>query len=132
LAPLGPPYGRFDVVAVMVGRIKAWFWTKSAHYNDDIEQLHYPPLLFDTITDPADAYPIEYSYQNVTSPYRRLVDRIPRLVQAHKRSIGDQMYPLTLSRDSRYIPSVNATRKCRTDDTMIGVMHNLLGTDALA
>jgi arylsulfatase A-like enzyme len=27
LQPLGPPYGRFDVVAVKVGRIKLWYYT---------------------------------------------------------------------------------------------------------
>ena len=47
--PLPQPYGRFDVVAVKIGRIKAWFYTKSSHYNDDDEVYHDPPLLFDVI-----------------------------------------------------------------------------------
>lgn len=44
--PYPKPYGRYDVAAVKYGNIKAWFWTKSAHYNEDIEEYHDPPLLF--------------------------------------------------------------------------------------
>lgn len=38
--PLPAPYGRMDVAAVKIGHIKAWFWTKSAHYNNDPEEFH--------------------------------------------------------------------------------------------
>ena len=55
--PLGPPAGRFDVAAVKFGNLKAWFWTKSAHYNDDVEKFHDPPLLFNTLEDPAESQP---------------------------------------------------------------------------
>ena len=44
--PLPPPCGRFDVVAAKLSNNKAWFYTKSAHYNDDIEMKHDPPSLF--------------------------------------------------------------------------------------
>jgi len=112
-SPLGPPYGRFDVVAVKVGRIKAWYWTKSAHYNPDVEQYHDPPLLFDTLADPAEASPIEYPHDDEDNYYARLVRRIHVLVAEHKNAMGD-MYPLALQRDPRYIPCVDPATGCRT------------------
>ena len=112
-APLGPPYGRFDVVAVKVGRIKAWFWTKSGHYNPDVEKYHDPPLLFDTLADPGEASPITYDPNDVNSYYAQLVQRIHQLVAEHKADLGN-IYPLTLVRDSRYIPCVDPSTGCRT------------------
>ena len=50
--PLKPPYGRMDVVAVKVGYRKAWFCTKSGHY-DDPHVYHDPPVVFDIDSDPA-------------------------------------------------------------------------------
>jgi hypothetical protein len=39
--PLPNLYGRFDVVAAKVGRYKAWFSTKTAHYNNDYVGVNY-------------------------------------------------------------------------------------------
>jgi C-terminal region of aryl-sulfatase/Sulfatase len=115
LSPLGPPYGRFDVVAVKVGRYKAWYWTKSAHYNADVEQYHNPPLLFDVLQDPAEANPIVYRENDETDFFVQLVKRLEGLVQLHKSEIvALQSYPLTLHRDARYIPCADASRGCRT------------------
>ena len=105
--PLGPPYGRFDVAAVKYGRIKAWFSTKSAHYNGDKEQYHDPPLLFDVIADPAESTPLE------TSQYHLLIERIISATNSHKRSI-DWTLPLALSSDPKYLPCVDALTGCRT------------------
>lgn len=105
--PLGPPYGRFDVVAAKLGRIKAWFSTKSAHYNNDVEVYHDPPLLFDTLADPAEAYPLD------PNDYTELIDRIRSFVQHHKESVG-WTYPLALARDPAYIPCVDKETGCRT------------------
>jgi C-terminal region of aryl-sulfatase len=113
--PLGPPYGRFDVAAVKFGRIKVWFWTKSAHYNADPEVYHDPPLLFDTLADPAEGHPLDHTKEDLIE----LIKRVKKLVQAHKKSI-DWTYPLALARDPRYIPCVNEATGCRTiDDTAI-------------
>lgn len=99
-------------MAVKIGHIKAWFSTKSAHYNDDIEEIHDPaPLLFDTISDPAEAHPLDYS-SNTT--LLNLVELIKDAVQQHKQSLADAMVPRTLKRDSRYIPCVDPTASCRT------------------
>lgn len=105
--PLGPPYGRFDVVAVKMGRIKAWFSTKSAHYNDDIAVDHDPPLLFDTLVDPAEAYPLD------PTEYTDAIAQIRGEVRRHKESV-DWTYPLALARDPAYIPCVNKETGCRT------------------
>ena len=114
-SPLGPPYGRFDVVAVKVGRIKAWYWTKSAHYNADFEEFHDPPLLFDTIADPGEAFPIDYPHDDDTGYYVQLVKHIDQLVQVHKSEInGAHLSPLTLRRDPRYVPCVDPATNCRT------------------
>lgn len=116
LEPLGPPYGRFDVVAVKVGRIKVWYWTKSAHYNNDVEVYHYPPLLFDTIADPAEAYPIDYPYNDTSNKYSQLVHRIDYLMEEHKQDIASSLpYPLTLARDAKYIPCINRATGCRSE-----------------
>jgi hypothetical protein len=118
LEPLGPPFGRFDVVAVKVGRIKAWYWTKSAHYNKDVEVYHYPPLLFDTISDPAEAYPIEYPHNDTSNNYSQLVHRIDYLIDEHKRDVASSLpYPLTLERDAKYIPCINRTTGCRSESS---------------
>ena len=120
-APLGPPYGRFDVVAVKVGRIKAWYWTKSAHYNPDVEQYHDPPLLFDTVADPGETSPIIYDPNDVDNDYARLVQRIHRLAAEHKADLGNSIYPLTLDRDPRYIPCVDPSTGCRTKNDADGL-----------
>ena len=116
LEPLGPPFGRFDVVATKVGRIKAWYWTKSAHYNNDVEVYHYPPLLFDTVSDPAEAYPIDYPHNETLNKYTQLVHRLDDLIEKHKRDVASSYpYPLTLARDSKNIPCINHTTGCRSE-----------------
>ena len=117
--PLGPPYGRFDVVAVKVGRIKAWFWTKSAHYNADVEAYHDPPLLFDTIVDPAEAYPISFPHNDSSNEYTQLIQRIRLWVEEHKKDVAAfHPYPLTLERDSKNIPCADRSTGCRTTRTL--------------
>ena len=110
--PLEPPYGRFDVAAVKMGRIKAWFSTKSGHYNNDMEVFHDPPLLFDVLKDPAEAFPLD--------PHKHtdFIDRIKRLVEEHKESV-DWTYPLTLFRDPMYTPCANEATGCRTKETKL-------------
>jgi hypothetical protein len=105
--PLGPPYGRFDVVAAKVGRIKVWFSTKSAHYNNDVEVSHDPPLLFNTLIDPAEAYPLD------PNDYTELIDRVRSSVQQHKESV-DWTFPLASARDPAFIPCVDRETGCRT------------------
>jgi hypothetical protein len=109
--PLPPPFGRFDVVAAKVGRIKAWFWTKSAHYNSDTEIYHDPPLLFDTISDPAEGHPLDPNL------YKIVIHRIKLATAEHKRSVNwTYPGPLTLDRDPKYIPCSNRSNRCRTPD----------------
>ena len=110
--PLPPPYGRMDVVAVKVGRIKLWYWTKSAHYNEDEEVYHNPPLLFDTLTDPAEAHPLD------PKDYKDLIARVETLVKEHKDGIGWTI-PLTLAKDPKYIPCVDRSTGCRTSDVQV-------------
>jgi hypothetical protein len=105
--PLGPPFGRFDVVAAKMGRIKVWFSTKSAHYNNDVEVSHDPPLLFDTLLDPAEAYPLD------PNDYTELIDRVRSSVQQHKDSV-DWTFPLASARDPAFIPCVDRETGCRT------------------
>ena len=105
--PLPPPYGRMDVAAVKVGRIKLWFWTKSAHYNDDDEAYHDPPLLFDVLDDPAESKPLDPAF------HRELIERAKQLVEDHKATI-DWGLPLALASDSKYLPCVNQSTDCRT------------------
>lgn len=107
--PLPPPYGRFDVAAVKRGNIKAWFWTKSAHYNDDIEQYHDPPLLFDVLEDPAESHPLN------PEDYQSIIDEILEATKRHKESIAWGA-PLALATDPKWIPCVNRATGCRTGD----------------
>ena len=108
--PLSPPFGRVDVAAVKLGPYKLWFWTKSGHYNDDVEQYHDPPLLFDVLADPAEAFPLN------PSDHADLIQRAKVLTKRHK----DEMTlgkPLTLERDEQAIPCVDRATKCRTRES---------------
>lgn len=106
--PLPPPYGRFDVVAAKLGRFKAWLWTKSAHYNADDEIRHDPPLLFDVLVDPAEAFPLD------ANDHMDLLSRIVDLVDEHKKSV-DWTFPLALPTEAKWIPCVDPTTGCRTE-----------------
>lgn len=106
---LPQPFGRFDVVAVKVGRIKAWFSTKSAHYNNDTDVWHEPPLLFDTIADPAEGNPLNPQH------YTELIGHIKQETREHKASI-DWTFPLALDRDPKFIPCANRENGCRIDE----------------
>jgi arylsulfatase A-like enzyme len=108
--PLPAPYGRFDVAAVRHGRFKAWFYTKSAHYNDDIEQHHDPPLLFDVMTDPAESSPLD------PTKHQLVLETIRDATQQHKATV-DWMMPLALATDNKYIPCVDPGTGCRTTTT---------------
>jgi hypothetical protein len=105
--PLPAPYGRFDVSAAKLGRYKTWFWTKSAHYNMDKEVYHDPPLLFDVLHDPAEAFPL-----NVEN-HKNIVKRILLLVEEHKRAIGSSP-PYALATNPKFIPCVDESTGCRT------------------
>jgi hypothetical protein len=109
--PLGPPYGRFDVTAVKLGRIKAWFSTKSAHYNDDIEEYHDPPLLFDVVADPAESNPLD------PVEFEHVIAKIKELTKRHKHSI-DWTFPLALASDPKFLPCVDPLTGCRTDNIL--------------
>mmetsp|Transcript_27063 Transcript_27063/g.41991 ORF Transcript_27063/g.41991 Transcript_27063/m.41991 type:complete len:588 (+) Transcript_27063:235-1998(+) len=104
--PLPAPFGRFDVAAIKVGRIKGWFWTKSAHYNPDVEVHHDPPLLFDVIADPAEAFPLD------PNEYEDVIYRMKSLVEDHKAHIHKSP-PLTVDRDPKFIPCANEHTSCR-------------------
>mmetsp|Transcript_29818 Transcript_29818/g.44994 ORF Transcript_29818/g.44994 Transcript_29818/m.44994 type:complete len:141 (+) Transcript_29818:587-1009(+) len=106
--PLPAPYGRFDVVAAKLGRIKAWIWTKSAHFNADVEVYHDPPLLFDTLADPAEASPLD------PSDYQETIVRILDLVKEHKATVDWSSPPLTMGRNPKNIPCVDKKNGCRT------------------
>ena len=112
--PLGPPWGRFDVAAVKLGNLKAWFWTKSAHYNQDVERFHDPPLLFDTLNDPAESRPLD------PSRFEEEIKTIKVAVERHKQSV-DWTYPLALDSDAKYLPCVDRSTGCRT---LFGVTEN--------
>jgi len=105
--PLPAPYGRFDVVAAKLGRIKAWFYTKSSHYNADIEVFHDPPLLFDILEDPAEAFPLR------PEDHIDTIENILDFVKEHKGTI-DWTVPLTIAQDPRYIPCFDPSTNCRT------------------
>jgi len=108
--PLPAPFGREDVAAVKVGRIKVWFYTKSAHFNNDTEVYHDPPLLFDTISDPAEAHPLPPHL------YRQVIQMAKRATREHKAGINwTHPGPLTLERDPKYLPCANRDTGCRTD-----------------
>jgi len=105
--PLPVPFGRYDVVAAKLGRIKAWIYTKSSHYNADEEVYHDPPLLFDVIADPAEAYPLNPDDHSDT------IEQILALIDEHKATVtwGN---PLTIARNEKYYPCSNKNAKCRT------------------
>lgn len=89
------------------GSLKAWTWTKSAHYNDDVEQFHDPPLLFDVLVDPAESSPLD------PSEYLEEIKFIKDMVEKHKQSVGTS-FPLCLDADPSYLPCVNRESGCRT------------------
>lgn len=105
--PLPQPYGRYDVVAAKLGRIKAWFYTKSSHFNADPHVPHDPPLLFDWLADPAEAYPLD------PDDHADIIEKIKGMVANHIASVG-LTDPLTLERDAAYIPCFDKDTKCRT------------------
>jgi arylsulfatase A-like enzyme len=131
--PLPAPYGRFDVAAVSrqhseiarhtealtsspsyitqvkYGKLKAWFWTKSAHYNADVEAYHDPPLLFDVLSDPAESTPLD------PAQYQEEIQFIKDMVENHKRSL-DGSIPLCLDADPKYLPCVDRATGCRTSN----------------
>lgn len=105
--PLPAPFGRFDVVAMKIGWYKLWFWTKSSHYNADEEVYHDPPLIFDVLNDPAEAYPLD------SDEHVDLISHAIHLMSEHKGSV-EWTKPLTLARDPKYLPCVNVESGCRT------------------
>ncbi|KAL7553306.1 hypothetical protein ACHAWF_016574, partial [Thalassiosira exigua] len=105
--PLPAPFGRFDVVALKLGWIKVWFWTKSSHYNDDEEVYHHPPLLFDVLNDPAEAFPLD------PTEHAELIEEAVSLLSEHKSSVNWSR-PLTLARDPKYLPCSDVENDCRT------------------
>jgi arylsulfatase A len=113
--PLPPPYGRFDIAAIRCGNIKAWFWTKSAHYNQDVEQYHDPPLLFDVMADPGESTPLD------PTQFQETIRIILEATRRHKESI-DWMEPLALATDPKYIPCVDPATGCRTEDVILESM----------
>jgi arylsulfatase len=105
--PLPAPYGRFDVVAAKLGNVKAWFYTKSSHYNDDEEVYHNPPLLFDVLNDPAEAFPLN------PDDHQDTIEQISYLIHKHKNMI-DWAKPLTTLHDPKYIPCIDHSHNCRS------------------
>ncbi len=105
--PLPQPFGRFDVVAMKIGNIKAWYYTKSSHYNADPEVFHDPPLLFDVLNDPAESHPLD------PMEYSSWIEEANDLLKQHKDSV-DWTEPLCLARDARYAPCVDESTNCRT------------------
>jgi hypothetical protein len=91
-----------------MGDIKAWFWTKSAHYNLDMEEYHDPPLLFDVMNDPAESEPLDPTEHEIT------IRQIKEATARHKKSMH-WMGPLTLSTDPKYTPCVDHKTGCRTN-----------------
>lgn len=91
--------------------MKAWIWTKSAHYNQDIEQYHDPPLLFDVLADPAESNPLD------PSDYLKEIQYIKDVVEKHKQSV-DLSFPLCLDSNPTYLPCVNRETGCRTGGTL--------------
>lgn len=104
--PLGPPYGRFDVVALKIGHLKVWFWTKSGHYNDDPHVYHDPPLVFNVEEDPAEAHALDMPAE--------FLDHAKRLRQNHMKTISWGP-PLTLVQDDAAIPCADPLHNCRRD-----------------
>lgn len=122
--PLPSPYGRFDVAAVKIGRLKAWYWTKSAHYNNDIEMYHNPPLLFDTISDPAESISLD------PAQHEDIISLLENLIQKHKESIDWTVPPLALFGEPEYIPCVNHDTGCRTHEEVIKEISSTLVTES--
>ena len=110
--PLPPPYGRLDIAAIKIGYMKGWFWTKSAHYNEDREMYHNPPLLFDVQTDPAESMPLN------PDDHQDLLSRMVKLAKQHKQSIK-WTYPLALYQDPQIRPCADPMRGCRTHDEVV-------------
>lgn len=111
--PLEAPAGRFDVAAAKLGNLKAWFWTKSAHYNKDLEVYHDPPLLFDTLNDPAESTPLD------PARHQFEIDFIKISVERHKDMVG-WTYPLALDTNPTYLPCApNPNKGCRTHDEQV-------------
>lgn len=117
--PLPPPFGRMDVVGAKMGCLKCWFSTKSAHYNDDVEVWHNPPLLFNVCHDPGEAHAL-----NATD-YTDWLEYVTSKTKEHKQTV-ERHDPLTLQRDAQYIPCVNRVSNCRTDMTVSGELLLLL------
>ncbi|KAL7565996.1 hypothetical protein ACA910_011016 [Epithemia clementina (nom. ined.)] len=94
-----------------MGKYKLWFWTKSGHYNNDVEQYHDPPVVFDILADPAEAFPLNTN----STELHPIIEKGKALVRQHKAEmvLGP---PFTLIREDRYIPCVNPDTKCRTMD----------------
>ncbi|GKY99214.1 hypothetical protein MPSEU_000876800 [Mayamaea pseudoterrestris] len=110
--PLPQPFGRMDVIGMKVGRFKIMFSTKSAHYNTDADVWHDPPLIFDTVNDPAETRsldPVKYS---------ALVDMARTSIRKHKETIA-YGNPLTLARDAQYIPCADRHTFCRTENEVV-------------
>jgi len=108
--PLPQPYGRFDVVAVKLGRIKAWFWIKSAHNNYDSPVFHDPPLLFDVIQDPAESQPLNQH------DFVSFIELIKQKVFEHKATVDwNNPGPLLLLHNPKVFPCVDYSMGCRTD-----------------
>lgn len=118
--PLPPPYGRNDVAAIKVGNLKGFFWTKSAHYNDDVEVYHDPPLLFDVLKDPAEAFALD------PNQHAGLIDTMKRLVAEHKASIPPT-FPYTLPTDPKYLPCADPNTNCRTTPLSNGETQAMVG-----
>jgi C-terminal region of aryl-sulfatase len=144
--PLGPPYGRYDVVAVKViqeqyhyhndnimvsggpyHHYKLWFYTKSSHLNDDQHIYHDPPLIFQIDQDPAEEFPIEIHPND--GPLQQLIDNVKIAIDEHKKSIT-WTYPLTVARDSRNIPCVNHKSGCRTSFSITTTTTSVAMTSA--
>jgi arylsulfatase A-like enzyme len=75
-----PHLTRPSLFAVKIGRYKAHLWTKSAT-GPDIAVRRDPPILFDTIADEAEAYPLD------AAKHAELVARVRHAAAHHEASI---------------------------------------------
>lgn len=73
-----------------------------------MEVYHDPPLLFDTIVDPAEAFPLD------AEPNTDIIGRIKQLVREHKDSVN-WTYPLSLDRDSFTLHTICGQRDWLSD-----------------
>lgn len=105
--PLPAPYCRVDLFAMKRGPLKAHFWTKSAHYIGDEAVWHDPPLLFDVMADPAEAFPLDHKNHAVA------LEAMQAAAKEHKRGMTLSP-PMTLERDSKYTPCADPSTGCRT------------------